>query len=84
MVFCLGGRHQSLEMFCSNLQKFKIETYHNLIGCFRFDLVDVTRQFMVNVAPKFYHLAIEAFHNKDVKGLSLNAYFGDSLKNTFS
>ena len=36
---------------------------------------------MVNVAPKFYHLAIEAFHNKDVKGLSLNAYyFLDMLK----
>ena len=36
---------------------------------------------MVNVAPKFYHLAIEAFHKKDIKGLLFNAYhFLDMLK----
>ena len=36
---------------------------------------------MVNVAPKFYNLAMEAFHKKDSKGLALNAYkFLDMLK----
>ena len=36
---------------------------------------------MVNIAPKFYNLSVEAFRMKDVKSLALNAYhFLDLLK----
>ena len=48
---------------------------------FRIDLVDITRQFLVNLAPKFYDLATDAFRKRDVKNLKLNAYrFLDMLK----
>ena len=36
---------------------------------------------MVNVAPKFYHLAIQAYHEKDIEGIIKNSYiFLEMLK----
>jgi len=40
---------------------------------FKFDLVDITRQFIINVAPKFYHLAITAYTEKDGQSLVENS-----------
>ena len=48
---------------------------------FRIDFVDITRQFLVNLAPKFYDLATDAFRKRDVGKLKINAYrFLDILK----
>ena len=48
---------------------------------FEFDLVDITRQNLVNVAPKFYHAAVTAYEEKDTKALEENAaLFLDMLK----
>ena len=45
------------------------------ISCiiFRFDLVDITRQFIVNVAPKFYYAAIESYQEKNLENLRKNS-----------
>lgn len=48
---------------------------------FRFDLVDIIRQFIVNSAPKFYHLAVKAYEDKNTQGLMENSgQFLDMLK----
>jgi len=48
---------------------------------YRFDLVDITRQFIVNSAPKFYHLAVKAYQDKNVQDLMKNSgHFLDMLK----
>ena len=40
---------------------------------YRFDFVDLVRQFLVNLMPTFYHRAIQAFQAKNLDNLLENA-----------